>query len=404
MFLEVFFVAAAGWLLFGSLETQSRVQRINRALEEGRPYDFLRDIDQELERRPSGPLFELLKLNRSAGLVYIGEFDEALVALRSVDRKKLSSGWWGRHQKFTDALYYNNLLYTLLCAKRYQEAVEVWSESAEKIVPRTNHPLLDHCLKGTAATYQYHCGDLPIARETLERLLQEANIPRLYKAHPSITWAASTFSKAVSSWPWSASKKPPAWHPTVSWPKNPNDSPWAMSEFPTPEPAGLSPCDHLALRPPDALLAFAIYAAGGRDGVEVFHSTAPRVSANSLFAGGGRFGPELRIRGPTVALGLGEGRARRNPTRPRAHSSLLVDIHLRGPHPLESQGAELAGGWLQPLLAEGEQVLAFLFAQVGHFIVASGVVGEGKTDGQRRGNQRLIQDHGSGQQSDGAFS
>jgi len=183
LFLEVFFVAAAGWLLFGSLETQSRVQRINRALEEGRPHDFLRDIDQELERRPSGPLFELLKLNRSAGLVYIGEFDAALVALRSVDRKKLSSGWWGRHQKFTDALYYNNLLYTLLCAKRYQEAVEVWSESAEKIVPRTNHPLLDHCLKGTAATYQYHCGDLPIARETLERLLQEANIPRLYKAH-----------------------------------------------------------------------------------------------------------------------------------------------------------------------------------------------------------------------------
>ena len=76
MFLEVFFVAAAGWLLFGNLETQSRVQRINRALEEGRPHDFLRDIDLELERRPSGPLYELLKLNRSAGLVYIGAFDE----------------------------------------------------------------------------------------------------------------------------------------------------------------------------------------------------------------------------------------------------------------------------------------------------------------------------------------
>jgi tetratricopeptide (TPR) repeat protein len=183
VFLEVFFLAMAGMMLFSNLETHSRLQRINRALEDGRPYDFLRDIDLELERPHKGALRELLKLNRSAGLVYIGEFDEALVYLKSVDRDVLGKGWLGRQKKFTDALYYNNLLYTLLCARRYSEAVEVWSESAEKIVPRTGHGLLDHCLKGTAATYQYHCGDLPNARESLERLLQEPNIPRLYKAH-----------------------------------------------------------------------------------------------------------------------------------------------------------------------------------------------------------------------------
>lgn len=170
-------------MLFRSLETQSRLQKINRALEEGRPLEFLREIDQELQRpHTKGALRELLKLNRSAGLVYIGEFEEALAYLKTVDRELLGRGWF-RQRKFTDALYYNNYLYTLLCARRYTEAAEVWSLAAEMMVPRTGHKLLDHCLKGTAATYQYHCGDLPYAREALERLLQEPQIPRLYKAH-----------------------------------------------------------------------------------------------------------------------------------------------------------------------------------------------------------------------------
>jgi len=173
----------AGVLLFSNLETQSRLQRINRALEEGKPLEFLRDIDQELQRPHKGALRELLKLNRSAGLVYIGEFEEALAYLKTVDRDILGRGWFGRQRKFTDALFYNNYLYTLLCARRYEEAAAVWSQAADKMVPRTGHKLLDHCLKGTAATYQYHCGDLPYARQALELLLQEPRIPRLYKAH-----------------------------------------------------------------------------------------------------------------------------------------------------------------------------------------------------------------------------
>jgi tetratricopeptide (TPR) repeat protein len=183
LFLEVFFLALAGVVLFSSIETHSRLQRINRHLEEGRPHEFLKELDAELERDHTGALRELLKLNRSAGLVYLGEFQAALDALYQVDRDVLGKGWFGRQRRFTDALYFNNLLYTLLCARRYDEAIAVWSEHAEKIVPRTGNPILDHCLKGTSATYQYHCGDIGQARELLERLLQEPNIPRLYKAH-----------------------------------------------------------------------------------------------------------------------------------------------------------------------------------------------------------------------------
>lgn len=173
----------AGMFVFSSLETHSRLQRINQHLEAGRPHDFLREIDKELEKKHNGALHELLKLNRSAGLVYIGEFDRALRDLSSVDREVLGKGWFGRQKRFTDALYFNNMLYTLLCAGQYDEAIGLWCEHAEKIVPRTGHGLLDHCLKGTAATYQYHCGDINQARATLETLLQEPNIPKLYKAH-----------------------------------------------------------------------------------------------------------------------------------------------------------------------------------------------------------------------------
>lgn len=183
MFIEIFLFTLAGALLFSGLETHARLQRINRHLEQGRPQQFLHEIELELQKNHSGSLRELLKLNRSAGLVYLGQFEEALLAIREVDREVLGNGWLGRQRRFTDALYYNNLLYTLLCAKRYEDAVALWCEHAEKIIPRTGHGLLDHCLKGTAATYQYHCGDLSQAREALERLIREPNIPRLYKAH-----------------------------------------------------------------------------------------------------------------------------------------------------------------------------------------------------------------------------
>lgn len=183
MFIELLFLSLAGFFVFSRLDTHRRLQQINGLLESGRPHDFLREIDLELEKKHPGALLELLKLNRSAGLVYIGEFERALHELRGVSREVLGKGWFGRQRKFTDALYYNNLLYTLLCARHYDEAIALWCENAEKIVPRTGHHMLDHCLKGTVATYQYHCGDLSHARGTLEMLLQEPDIPKLYKAH-----------------------------------------------------------------------------------------------------------------------------------------------------------------------------------------------------------------------------
>jgi tetratricopeptide (TPR) repeat protein len=183
VFVEVFFFTLLSVLVFGTVETHTRLQRINRFLEKGQPYEFLKAIDAELERNHRGAVRELLHLNRSAGLVYIGAFEEALKSLRCINLDVLGKGWFGRQRRFTDALYYNNLLYTLLCAGHYREAVEIWSEHSTKIIPSTGHGLLDHCLKGTAATYQYHCGDLGQARNTLERLLQDPEIPQLYKAH-----------------------------------------------------------------------------------------------------------------------------------------------------------------------------------------------------------------------------
>jgi len=87
VFVEVFFFTLLSVLVFGTVETHTRLQRINRFLEKGQPYEFLKAIDAELERNHRGAVRELLHLNRSAGLVYIGAFEEALKSLLHQPRR-----------------------------------------------------------------------------------------------------------------------------------------------------------------------------------------------------------------------------------------------------------------------------------------------------------------------------
>ena len=161
--------------------TQRRFLRINAYLEQGDPHRFLYEIEQEMKRHHNPAVSALLHMNQAAGLVYLGDFQKGLEALNQINLRVLNH-WRGRSRRQVESLYYNNRLYILLLNRRFDEAVALWEEAAAHLVPRTGSRNLDLCLRGTAATYHYFCGDLNQARGLLEELIQ-VDMLNIYKAH-----------------------------------------------------------------------------------------------------------------------------------------------------------------------------------------------------------------------------
>lgn len=149
--------------------TQIRLKRINAHLEKGEPARFLEEIDKELQRTTHEPVRTLLQINRSAGLVYLGAFTDGLAVLHAVDRTQFKK-WHGQARRLLTSLYFNNLLYTLLLARRYEEARQVVAEAEGFLVPQAGGHQLDLCLQGTMAVYQYFCGNPTASRRTFEYL------------------------------------------------------------------------------------------------------------------------------------------------------------------------------------------------------------------------------------------
>jgi tetratricopeptide (TPR) repeat protein len=175
---STFTVAAQLW------RTQTRLQKINRFLEEGQPQAFLDAIDKELMRSHGRALIALLRINQAAGFVYVGDFEQGLRRLRLVDLNDLKA-WHSSARRRIEALYHNNLLLTLLLGGHYDEAIALWESASAHFIPRTYHTALDQCLQGTAASFHYFCGDRFTARKALEELtqLQSSNLVRGHRLY-----------------------------------------------------------------------------------------------------------------------------------------------------------------------------------------------------------------------------
>ena len=183
-FLELFTVAASGALLAlaGSrLFFHRRLVKINQLLEQGKAREFIHATNVELEKQSNPGLQALLLMNLSAGFVFLGDFQVALQTLRKVNPEHFRQ-WSATHRRRLQALYYNNLLNALLYTKQFDEAVALWSEKAEYLVPKTGYGLLDQCIEGSAATYHYFCGDPQHAYGILEKLTQLYEMPSIYRA------------------------------------------------------------------------------------------------------------------------------------------------------------------------------------------------------------------------------
>ena len=171
------FLAVAGNRLF----FHRRLVKINQLLEQGKAREFIAATAQELDKQTNKGLQALLRMNLSAGFVFLGDFQVALSTLRQVNTDDFQQ-WSSTHRKRLMALYYNNLLNALLYTKNFEEAIALWSEKYEYLVPKTGYKLLDHCIEGSAATYHYFCGDPHKAYAMFEGLAQIQEMPAVYRA------------------------------------------------------------------------------------------------------------------------------------------------------------------------------------------------------------------------------
>lgn len=182
--IELFSFALSGALLAvaGSrLFFHRRLVKINALLEQGKAKEFIHATTLELDKQTNPGLKALLLMNLSAGFVFLGDFQVALNTLQQVNPDHFKQ-WSETHRRRLQALYYNNLLNALLYTKRWDEAVALWSEKAEFLIPKTGYKLLDQCIEGSAATYHYFCGDLGHAYSIFERLTEVKDMPSIYRA------------------------------------------------------------------------------------------------------------------------------------------------------------------------------------------------------------------------------
>ncbi len=165
MFLEflAFFALSTALLSIQWAFLSRRWRGINRLLEEGRPGAFVEAVEGELRRTSHPEMRALLTISRSAGLAYLGRWTEAVDDLESLDHELL-------RQPEARAVYFNNLLYSLLLAGRFERARQIVSEQTRWLVPEYRHKELNLSLRGTMAAFYYFQGDEEEARKELEML------------------------------------------------------------------------------------------------------------------------------------------------------------------------------------------------------------------------------------------
>ncbi len=144
--------------------------RIKGYLDKGDAERFLKETLKEMAASPAGLWREFYKVNSTAGLYYLGRFEEALAVLDEVQPQKL------RHRTYI-ILYYNNKLANLLGAERVDEASKLAEEQAEFLRPNAHNRKFYFALQGNLAVLKYYQGQLDVARHMLEESLQAHNLP-----------------------------------------------------------------------------------------------------------------------------------------------------------------------------------------------------------------------------------
>lgn len=139
--------------------------RIVSYLNKGDAQKFLDETRKELAYAPRGQWRYYYLINSTAGLYYLGRFDEALKILAEIPAEKL------RHRMYR-ILYYNNTLANLLGAERIEEASALVRDHAAVFAPgRFNHRFY-FALQANIGVLKYFLGEREVARYLLEESLK----------------------------------------------------------------------------------------------------------------------------------------------------------------------------------------------------------------------------------------
>lgn len=131
----------------------------------GNPDLFLKEVERDIRFAFTRRYRNMLLVNKSAGLIYKGDFEDAVNLLKSIKPE--------RFPRKIKLLYYNNLLSGLFLLERLDEAKELFNKHQKMFYEKSGSKLLDMAVKSTLAVYEMYFGSLNTSRRMLEELLNE---------------------------------------------------------------------------------------------------------------------------------------------------------------------------------------------------------------------------------------
>jgi tetratricopeptide (TPR) repeat protein len=162
------FWAFWGCLFFGlaaqTIFATRRSIKVVSFLKEGFIHKFDEEIDKDIKRIRKSRYRDCLKVNKTAGLFYLGRFDEALHILSEINGSKLPG-------KFK-ILYVNNKLANLTQLEKIEEAERLVNEHKDVFTRFPGDQKLHYALRGNLANLEFFKGDLIKSRIWLEECLQ----------------------------------------------------------------------------------------------------------------------------------------------------------------------------------------------------------------------------------------
>jgi tetratricopeptide (TPR) repeat protein len=166
--MDIFFITWLGALGYCAVQTVRqyvRQKQVINLLYEGHPDDFLREIDQDIRvHGPTSRLGRALVINKSAGLCYLGRFEEAADLLGSLDVRWLPGTFQSLHR--------NNYLMVLLHLQRWDDARRLVEQNPRLLSPTTRAQTVNTAMRGTLAIYDLFCGDRERGKRVLGELIK----------------------------------------------------------------------------------------------------------------------------------------------------------------------------------------------------------------------------------------
>jgi tetratricopeptide (TPR) repeat protein len=158
--------AGAAWWL-GNWRRVARSRQVVALLYDDQPERFLAEIEKDIAACGPGDVFRIcLLVNKSAGLYYVGRFEEAVQLLRELPARRLP--------RIFQCVYYHNLLTSLLELRRFDEARRIMEENRRLLVPETRVKALNEAIRGSLALFELSCGDRRAGYEALASLARNA--------------------------------------------------------------------------------------------------------------------------------------------------------------------------------------------------------------------------------------